>query len=90
MSKGREKVGIFYKSLRSPSDYDSPSDFADGWEGSFQVSDTLSAYSTMIQQADGNIAFLYEEEPAPRIYYNIVYKNLPIELITDGRYKAKI
>ena len=44
----------------------------------------------MIQQADGNIAFLYEEEPAPRIYYNIVYKNLPIELITDGRYKAKI
>ncbi len=86
MSKGRENVGIFYKSLRSPSDYDSPSDFADGWEGSFQVSDTLSAYSTMIQQADGAIGFLYEEITKAGHPYSIVYKRLPIEEITGGRY----
>jgi len=89
LSAKRENVGLLYKVLDSPADYDSPDDFSQ-WDGTFQVSDTGSGYSTMIQQADGNIAFLYEEEPAPRIYYNIVYKNLPIELITDGRYKAKI
>ena len=86
MSKGRRDVGIFYKSLRDPSDYDSPEDFASGWEGSFQVSDTLSAYSTMIQQADGAIGFLYEEMTAPGHAYSIVYKRLPIEEITGGKY----
>ncbi|MCM1028797.1 MAG: family 20 glycosylhydrolase [Pseudoflavonifractor sp.] len=83
---GRKNVGIFYKPLMSPEDYDSPDDFASGWEGFYQVSDLPSAYSTMIQQADGAIGFLYEETGTPGHDYNIVYKRLPIEQITSDRY----
>ena len=47
-----------------------------------------SAYSTMIQQADGEIAFLYEEDKYKTQGggYTIVYKNLTIDLITEGKY----
>lgn len=89
MSTKRENVGIYYKVLTDPKDYDNSQDFLTGWNGSFQVSDTGSGYSTMILQDDGAVGFLYEEEPAPKVYYNIVYKHLPVELITDGRYSLK-
>ncbi len=83
---GRKDVGIFYKGLMDPDDYDSPEDFASGWEGFFKVSDLPSGYSTMIQQADGAIGFLYEETTTPGHDYTIVYKRLPIEQITSDRY----
>ena len=38
----------------------------------------------MVQQADGRIAFFYEEEPN---YYQMVYVPLSIETITSGNYK---
>ncbi|MBD5345522.1 MAG: exo-alpha-sialidase [Bacteroides sp.] len=89
MGPKRENVGIYYKVITDPKDYDQASDFFTGWTGSYQVSDTGSGYSTMALQADDAIGFLYEEEPAPQVYYNIVYKRLPIEQITDGRYSLK-
>ena len=50
-----------------------------------QISDRLSAYSTMILQNDGKIGFLFEEEPND---YCIVYTSLSIEEVTNGLYKT--
>ena len=62
---------------------------------SYLVQDEDSAYSTMDVQRDGGIGFLYERntrgEYAPgkkRDYYDIAYKNLPIDVITNGVYEA--
>ena len=84
----RTNVGIYYKELADESDYGTAADFAKDWDGRYQVSTLPSAYSTMIQQADGEIAFLYEEDKYKTIGggYTIVYKNLSIEKITEGKY----
>lgn len=81
----RSKVSIFYKELDSPADYSTPEVFASHWKGSFLVTEKGSAYSTFSIQKDKRLAFFYEEEPG---YYNLVYRPLDIEIITDGRYKA--
>ena len=89
---GRSNVAIFYKALRTPSDYASPEAIASDWEGSYQVSNTTSAYSTMVQTKDGDIIFLYEEnafrnpETEPDDYYDIVFKHFTINEITAGKY----
>ena len=57
----RNNVSIFYKAFAHADDIRSVHDFADNWEGCFQVSTTTSMYSSMDLQADGRIAFLYEE-----------------------------
>ena len=84
----RTNVGIYYKELMDESDYGTAADFAKDWDGRYQVSTLPSAYSTMIQQADGGIAFLYEEDKYKTIGggYTIVNKNLSIEKITEGKY----
>ena len=84
----RTNVGIYYKELADASDYGTAADFAKDWDGRFQVTELPSAYSTMIQQADGEIAFLYEEDKYKTQGggYTIVYKNLTIDLITEGKY----
>lgn len=92
---GRSNVTIFYKPLHSKADYASPEAVAKNWEGSFRVSDTTSAYSTMVQAKNGKILFLYEEdafrhpETEPDDYYNIVFKTLCLKEITDGKYINK-
>ena len=58
---GRTNVGIFYKELTDFSDINSVENFANDWNGFFQVSNTSSAYSSMDLQADGRIGFIYEE-----------------------------
>ena len=58
---GRTNVGIFYKELTDVTDLNSVENFADGWNGFFQVSNTSSAYSSMDLQADDRIGFIYEE-----------------------------
>ena len=58
---GRTNVGIFYKELTDFSDINSVGNFAKGWDGFFQVSNTSSAYSSMDLQADDRIGFIYEE-----------------------------
>ena len=82
---GRKDVTIYYKELASPADYASVRDFASNWRGQYRVSYQGSAYSTMVQQKDGKIAFFYEEEPS---WYQMVYKALTISQITGGAYRA--
>ena len=58
---GRNNVSIFYKELASPDDMRNVKAFAEGWDGCYQVSTTVSMYSSMDLQADDRIAFFYEE-----------------------------
>ncbi len=58
---GRTNVGIFYKELTDVTDLNSVANFANDWNGFFQVSNTSSAYSSMDLQADDRIGFIYEE-----------------------------
>ena len=58
---GRTNVGIFYKELTDVNDLNTVANFANDWNGFFQVSNTSSAYSSMDLQADDRIGFIYEE-----------------------------
>lgn len=82
----RSNVTIYWKELRTPADYDTPQHFAENWPGSYQVSHTGSAYSTMTLQHDKRIGFFYEEEPS---YYQMVYLPLTLETITQGKYSVQ-
>ena len=89
---GRSNVGIWYKELSSPSDYATPDALAANWTGRYQVTQLPSAYSTMIMQRDRSLGFFYEEETHCGTKgggYTMVYRNLTIEEITDGKYKAR-
>ena len=88
--EGRQRVSIYYKPLLNADDYDEPSDFSWGWKY-YQVTENYSAYSTMILTADGNIAFFYEDcnDNNSTSAYDLLFQTLPIERITDGRYKKK-
>lgn len=78
---GRTDVGIWYRTIESKK-Y-TPTAIASNWTKGLQVTNISSAYSTMIQQADGRIGFLFEEGPES---YNIVYIPLSVEQITGGQY----
>lgn len=82
MNNNREKVGIYYKYLNSESDYDEPSDFKEGWSA-YNVSTTSSAYSSMVEDAEGNIAFIYEENSTNGAY-DIMFKSLTLDEITKA------
>lgn len=84
----RANVGIYYKGMATPADYSTPQRLASYWEGSYQASDMLSAYSTMTLQHDGTIGFLYEEQTFGKDY-TIVYKNFSVETITNGTYSLR-
>ena len=81
-------MGIYYKELCSFDDYNYPANFAKEWDGRLQITDKPSAYSTMIQQADGAIAFLYEEDTYTTTGggYSIIYKRVTVDEITAGKY----
>ena len=85
---GRSKVTIHWRELTNSTI--SVSDFisAAAWNShSYVVQNGSSAYSTMDVQRDGGIGFLYERNT--RGYdYDIAYKNLPIDVITNGVYEA--
>ena len=89
----RNNVGIYYKALETPADYATPEAIAKNWEGCYQLSNTTSAYSTMVQGKNGSIYFLLEENafknPKTQTddYYDIRFYNLSIEQITNNRYK---
>ncbi len=92
LGPGRTNVGIYYKELVSPADYATPQAVAANWTGHCQVSELPSAYSTMILQKDKTIGFLYEEETFCNSSgggYTIVYRNLKLDEITDGKYSIK-
>ena len=85
---GRANVGIYYKELSEVADFDTPQNVARDWDGRYQVTNKASAYSTMIQQQDGSIAFMYEEDTYGTNGggYTMAYKNFTIDEITNGAY----
>lgn len=94
LGPGRSKVAIYYKSLGTAADYATPAAIAKDWEGCYLVSDTTSAYSTMTQGKDGDILLLYEEnafrhnpKTEPDDYYDIQFKKLGIQEITNHQYR---
>ncbi len=84
----RANVGIYYKELPEDIASITPESFAANWEKPYQVSDTTSAYSTMLQLKNGNIAFYYEESLTLNGWgYDMVYKEIPLEVITSDQYQ---
>ncbi|UTC93693.1 neuraminidase [Treponema denticola] len=92
---GRLNVTIHWRELANSTI--SVSDFisASAWNiRSYLVQNGDSAYSTMDVQRDGGIGFLYERNtrgeyaPGKKLDYDIAYKNLPIDVITNGAYEA--
>ena len=82
----RSNVAIYYKEMEYNEDgtnkYTSTT-FAQNWTKGIHVSTKGSCYSTMISQADGRIAFFFEEEPSG---YCMVYIPYTIEELTGGAY----
>ena len=84
----RANVGIYYKELPEDVTSITPASFAADWEKPYQVSDTTSAYSTMLLLKNGNIAFYYEESICLDGWgYDMVYKEIPLEVITADQYQ---
>ncbi|MCI7039177.1 MAG: glycoside hydrolase [Bacteroidales bacterium] len=89
----RSNVSIYWKVLSSTSDLDAPSDFTNGWT-KYEVSSTTSAYSSMVLDKNGDVAFIYEENAINTTiggsgnmdYYDIQFKSLPLSTITNGAY----
>lgn len=87
LGSGRYNVGIYYKALNN-GDYTNPTNFASNWNSPLQVSNLASAYSTMCVQADGRIAFYYEEDTfsASNNGYTLVYHPFNLEELTENKY----
>lgn len=82
----RSNVAIYYKEMQYKADGTNkytPQTFSQGWTKGKHVSTKGSCYSTMILQADGRIAFFFEEEPGG---YTMVYIPYTIEELTGGAY----
>lgn len=87
LGPGRKNVGIYYKeidAMKTPA----PGEFASNWEGPLQITDMDSAYSTMILQPNATIGFFYEEL-THGAGYSMVFRNLTLEEITDGKYALR-
>lgn len=84
----RSHVGINYKALKDSADYSTPEAIARSWEGTYIISPVSSAYSSMVQKRNGDIAFIYEEGENNG-GYDIMYQDLPISIITSGKYEKR-
>ena len=85
----RRNVGVYHKELPEDVSALTPALFAAGWEAPYQVSEAPSAYSTMVQQENGNIAFFYEEcEDSCPGGFDMVYKEIPVDSLTFNKYKT--
>ena len=84
----RTNVGIYYKELPEDISTVSSESFAADWENPYQVSESTSAYSTMILLNNGNIAIYYEENENRNCHggYDMIYKEITIEALTSGCY----
>jgi sialidase-1 len=87
----RKDVTIWYKEVDANTTYTTTS-IKDGWTQGLQVSTQQSSYSAMTLQADGKIAFFFEEAPCYGDDYTkgycMVYVPLTIEAITKDAYKT--
>ena len=90
LGPGRSNVGIYYKELPEDLASVTPEVLAADWDKPYQVSESTSAYSTMIPLPGGNIAFYYEEHEDHNCKggYDMVYKELTLSEITSGTYKV--
>lgn len=87
---GRTNVGIYAKELPEDISSITPEVFAADWNMKYQVTDTWSAYSTMMLRRNGRIAFYYEEShDGMEKVYDMIYTEIPLEIITSGRYSYK-
>ncbi|MCH5236598.1 MAG: exo-alpha-sialidase [Muribaculaceae bacterium] len=84
----RANVGINFKELKTPEDYSSPEAVARNWDGLYEVTQKTSAYSTMVLDKDNEICFFFEEN-GHNNGYDMVYRKIPIELLTSGRYSYR-
>jgi sialidase-1 len=86
----RMNVGIYAKELPEDLSMLTPEALAKDWDMKYQVSYTWSAYSTMLQRRNGDIAFYYEEShDGSDVVYDMYYCEIPLEVITSGRYKVR-
>ena len=87
----RRDVTIWYKEVSASESY-TPTDIAGNWTMGKQLSTQLSSYSAMCLQADGNIAFFFEEAPCYGDDYTkgycMVYLCLSVEEVTEGKYSG--
>lgn len=92
LSKSRENVGIKWKPLLSPEDYNTPEAMAGGWGNlerqTLQLTGMSSGYSTMVFTPEKRVAFLFEESTYGKDY-SIIFRNLSIEEITGGRFSPR-
>ena len=89
----RSHVSIYWKVLSSAADYASPDCFLTGWTR-YEVTAANSAYSTMVLDGKGNIAFVYEDNGVQlrcgsqnMEIYDLTFRSLPLETITAGDYR---
>ena len=89
----RCNVSIYWKVLATPADYARPECFAEGWTR-YQVTDKRSAYSTMVLDRKGRIAFAYEDQgellkvgSQPADVYDNTFRTISIKEITGGEYR---
>lgn len=83
---GRNNLVVYYKVLSSKTDFDTPLDFETGWSLLKQINSTTSCYSTMILDANGDIAFMYEENYDGTNGYDVKFQTLSLSAITSGAY----
>lgn len=91
-NNNRQNVSIYWKAINDRDDTNEVSDFSttSNWTKA-QVSTTTSAYSTMRQDGNGDIAFLYEEDNSSHSgteAYNIKFKTISLSDITGNQYTA--
>ena len=91
----RSHVSIYWKVLASPADYATPECFQTGWTR-YEVTPANSAYSTMVLDGKGNIAFAYEDNGQQircgsqnMEVYDMTFQSLSLETITGGQYRYK-
>ncbi|MGN0189918.1 MAG: sialidase family protein [Candidatus Cryptobacteroides sp.] len=89
LGPNRTSVAIYYKVLNPDLSKITPESFASYWTaGTFRVSYTESAYSTMDIQSDGNIGFFFEEAlNTAGNGYDLVYTSISVEELTSDKYR---
>lgn len=87
LSKAREKVGVYFKELTDYNSYASAETLAADWQKGMQVSLMGSCYTGMELLTNDKIGYIYEEDAPGGIGgYNIMFKQIPLEDLTNGKY----
>lgn len=85
LSTSRVDVGCYFKELASYADYATAAGLAAGWTKGLQVSKNSSCYTTMLRLDNNLIGYCYEDIDSNG-GYNIVFKQIPLEDLTNGLY----